>query len=98
MALVGRRDGRNFGHGTVKARCDRWQVFVKWCHSEEGPDINYARQVLADFGGYLREVVRLNREAQHVGRINIQGSTKEGRAGASGPRWITVKRPYSRCP
>lgn len=58
MALVGKRDGRNFGYGrqlsyagpqalkdmfggghygTVKAHCDRWQAFVKWCRSEEGP-------------------------------------------------------------
>ncbi|TFA88483.1 hypothetical protein F473_02839 [Pseudomonas sp. URIL14HWK12:I1] len=58
MALVGRRDGRNFGYGrqlsyagpqalkdmfggghygTVKAHCDRWQAFVKWCRSERGP-------------------------------------------------------------
>ena len=57
MALVGRRDGRNFGYGrqlsyagrqalkdmfggghygTVKAHCDRWQAFVKWCRSEQG--------------------------------------------------------------
>lgn len=26
------------GHyGTVKAHCDRWQAFVKWCRSERGP-------------------------------------------------------------
>ncbi len=56
MALVGRRDGRNFGYGrqlsyagpqalkdmfgcghygTVKAHCDRWQAFVRWCRSEQ---------------------------------------------------------------
>ncbi|WP_145280341.1 integrase domain-containing protein [Pseudomonas sp. URMO17WK12:I11] len=82
MALVGRRDGRNFGYGrqlsyagpqalkdmfggghygTVKAHCDRWQAFVKWCRSEQGPGINDARQidrkVLADYAAYLREVV-----------------------------------------
>lgn len=83
MALVGRRDGRNFGYGrqlsyagtkalkdmfsgghygTVKAHCDRWQAFVKWCRSEHGPGINDARQidrkVLADYAAYLRDVVR----------------------------------------
>ena len=82
MALVGRRDGRNFGYGrqlsyagpqalkdmfggghygTVKAHCDRWQAFVRWCRSEQGPGINDARQidrrVLADYAAYLREVV-----------------------------------------
>ncbi|MPS98029.1 MAG: integrase [Pseudomonas sp.] len=83
MALVGRRDGRNFGYGrqlsyagpqalkdmfggghygTVKAHCDRWQAFVRWCRSEQGPGINDARQidrkVLADYAAYLRDVVR----------------------------------------
>ena len=212
MALVGRRDGRNFGYGrqlsyagpqalkdmfggghygTVKAHCDRWRAFVKWCRSEQGPGINDARQidrkVLADYADYLREVVRrggltistaqnrlstvnrtmaalrgdqyvklpspskalgmqrtgirhsvpqgqdreqvrqivgalchhhqlraaailllaratgmrlreailadlprLNREANDLGRINIQDGTKGGRAGASAPRWIEV--------
>ncbi len=81
MALVGRRDGRNFGYGrqlsyagpqalkdmfggdhygTVKAHCDRWLAFVKWCRSEQGPGINDARQidrkVLADYAAYLRDV------------------------------------------
>jgi len=83
MALVGRRDGRNFGYGrqlsyagpqalkdrfggghygTVKAHCDRWQAFVRWCRSEQGPGINDARQVdrkvLADYAAYLSDVVR----------------------------------------
>ncbi|UVH49578.1 integrase domain-containing protein [Pseudomonas sp. CBSPBW29] len=83
MALVGRRDGRNFGYGrqlsyagpqalkdmfgcghygTVKAHCDRWLAFVKWCRSEQGPGINDARQidrkVLADYAAYLHDVVR----------------------------------------
>ncbi|POF90907.1 integrase domain-containing protein [Pseudomonas putida] len=212
MALVGRRDGRNFGYGrqlsyagpqalkdtfggghygTVKAHCDRWQAFVKWCRSEQGPGINDARQinrkVLADYAAYLRDAVgrgalaittaqnrlssvnrtmaalrgdqcvklpspskalgmqrsgvrhaipqgqdheqvkqiidalcrhhqrraaaivllaratgmrlreailadlpRLSREANGLGKINIQDGTKGGRAGASAPRWITV--------
>ncbi|MEA5672240.1 integrase domain-containing protein [Pseudomonas sp. MH2] len=52
------------GHyGTVKAHCDRWQVFVKWCRSEQGPGINYARRidrkVLADYAAYLRDMVKL---------------------------------------
>jgi len=82
MALVGKRDGRNFGYGrqlsyagpqalkdmfggghygTVRAHCDRWQAFVKWCRSEQGPGINDARQidrkVLADYAAYLRDAV-----------------------------------------
>ncbi|KAF6688932.1 integrase domain-containing protein [Pseudomonas sp. EKM23D] len=50
------------GHyGTVKAHCDRWQAFVKWCRSKQGPGINDARQVnrkvLADYAAYLRDAV-----------------------------------------
>ena len=41
--------------------CDRWQAFVKWCRSEQGPGINDARQinrkVLADYAAYLRDLV-----------------------------------------
>lgn len=212
MALVGRRDGRNFGYGrqlsyagpqalkdifggghygTVKAHSDRWQAFVRWCRSEDGPGINDARQIdqqtLLEYAGYLRQQVdqgaigiataqnrlssvnrtmaalrgdqyvkvvspskalgmrrisvrqsvpqgqdrehvkrivdvllehqmqraaaivhlvraagmrlreailadlpRLQREAEQLGRINIQDGTKGGRSGASAPRWITV--------
>ncbi|MGE8048402.1 integrase domain-containing protein [Pseudomonas monteilii] len=95
MAMVGRRDGRNFGYGrqlsyagpqalkdkfggghygTVKAHCDRWQAFVRWCRSEQGPGINDARQidrkVLADYAAYLRDV---------VGRGDLAVSTAQNR-------------------
>ncbi|MBX8536023.1 integrase domain-containing protein [Pseudomonas cichorii] len=95
MALVGKRDGRNFGygrqlsyarpqalkdmfggghHGTVKAHGDRWQAFVKWCRSEQGPGINDARQidrkVLADYAAYLRNM---------VGRGDLAVSTAQNR-------------------
>ena len=82
MALVGRRNGRNFGwgrqlsyagpqalrdmfggghYGTVKAHSDRWQAFVRWCRSEDGPGFNDSRkidrQTLLDYAGYLRQQV-----------------------------------------
>ena len=82
MALVGKRDGRNFGYGrqlsyagpqalrdffggghyaTVKAHSDRWQAFVRWCRSQEGPGLNDARQInwqtLLDYAGHLRQQV-----------------------------------------
>lgn len=82
MALVGRRDGRNFGYGrqlsyagpqalkdlfggghygTVKAHSDRWQAFVRWCRSEDGPGFNDARQIdrqtLLDYAEHLRQEV-----------------------------------------
>jgi len=210
MALVGRRDSRNFGYGrqltyagrqaledlfadghfaTVKAHSDRWQAFVCWCRSEEGPGYNDARridrQTLQGYAAYLRQQVqqgelciataqnrlssvnrtlaalrgdqdvkiaspskalrqqrstvrtrapdgqdrhqlqrvikalseqqhervaaivmltrttgmrlreailadlpRLHREAERIGRINIQDGTKGGRSGASAPRWV----------
>ncbi|WP_368607871.1 integrase domain-containing protein [Pseudomonas fulva] len=210
MALVGRRDGRNFGYGrqlsyagrqaledlfagghfaTVKAHSDRWQAFVRWCRSEDGPGYNDARhidrQTLEDYVAYLRQQIqqgelriataqnrlssvnrtlaalrgnldvrivspsqalgqqrsivrtrapdgqdyqnvqrvaqvlaqqqhervaaivmlarttgmrlreailadlpRLHREAEYLGRINIQDGTKGGRSGASAPRWV----------
>ncbi len=186
------------GHyGTVRAHSDRWQAFVKWCRSEQGPGINDARQidrkVLADYAAYLRDIVkrgdlavstaqnrlssvnrtmealrgdqyvklpspskalgmqrtgvrqtvpqgqgreqvkqivdvlcrhhqlraaaivllaratgmrlreailadlpRLSREAEDLGRINIQDGTKGGRAGASAPRWIAVDHHFKR--
>ena len=212
MALVGRRDGRNFGYGrqlsyagpkalrdffggghyaTVKAHSDRWQAFVRWCRSEDGPGFNDARQIdrqtLLDYAEHLRQQVeqgaigiataqnrlssvnrtmaalrgdqsvkvpspsmavgmrrtsirrsvpqgqdheqvkrivdvlcehqmpraaaivqlaratgmrlreailadlpRLQREAEKLGKINIQEGTKGGRSGATAPRWITV--------
>ncbi|OZY59784.1 integrase [Pseudomonas lundensis] len=212
MALVGRRDGRNFGYGrqlsyagpqalrdlfagghfaTVKAHSDRWQAFVRWCRSEDGPGYNDARQIdrrtLQDYAAYLRQQIqqgelciataqnrlssvnrtlaalrcdhnvriaspsqalgqqrssvrtrapdgqdhqqvrrvlealceqhhervaaivllaratgmrlreailanlpRLQREAEHLGRINIQDGTKGGRSGACAPRWIVA--------
>lgn len=212
MALVGRRDGRNFGYGrqlsyagpqalkdlfggghygTVKAHSDRWQAFVHWCRSADGPGFNDARQIdrqtLLEYAGHLRHQVqqgtlsistaqnrlssvnrtmvalrgdsfvkvpspskalgiqrtsvrtlvpqgqdreqvkrivevlceqkqprvaaiallaretgmrlreailadlpRLQREAEQLGRINIQDGTKGGRSGASAPRWIKV--------
>ena len=212
MALVGRRDGRNFGYGrqlsyagpqalkdlfagghfaTVKAHSDRWQAFVRWCRSEDGPGYNDARQIdrrtLQGYAAYLcqqiqqgelciataqnrlssvnrtlaalrgdqnlrisspsqalgqkrstvrtrapdgqdhqqvqqliealgeqqhervativllarttgmrlREAIladlpRLQREAEHLGRINIQDGTKGGRSGASAPRWVVA--------
>lgn len=83
MALVGRRDGRNFGYGrqlsyagpqalkdmfagghfaTVKAHSDRWQAFVKWCRSTDGPGYNDARQIdrstLHSYVTHLRQQIQ----------------------------------------
>ncbi len=183
-----------FGDGhfaTVKAHGDRWQAFVQWCRSDEGPGLNDARQIdreiLMRYANHMRELVdqgnvgiataqnrlssvnrtmaalrgdqyvkipspskalglqrsgvrskapqgqdrvrveliaqalserqqsrvsaivllaretgmrlreailadlpRLQREAQQLGKINIQDGTKGGRSGASAPRWVAV--------
>ena len=179
------------GHyGTVKAHSDRWQAFVRWCRSDDGPGLNDARQIdrqiLSDYAAHLRHLVergdlaiataqnrlssvnrtmaalrgdqyvkvpspskalemqrttirttvprgqdrehvmrivdalreqhpraaaiaqlarttgmrlreailadlpRLQREAEHYDKINIQDGTKGGRGGATAPRWIIV--------
>ena len=38
----------------------------------------------------LADLPRLQRQAEQLGRINIQDDTKGGRSGASAPRWITA--------
>ncbi|MBI6925677.1 integrase domain-containing protein [Pseudomonas putida] len=85
------------GHyGTVKAHCDRWLAFVKWCRSEHGPGINDARQidrkVLADYAGYLRDA---------VGRGDLAVSTAQNRlssvnttmAALRGDQWVKLRSP-----
>src|SRR5690606_26053210 len=55
-----------FGAGryaTVKTHAERWQMFVQWCRSPAGPDINDARLIdrplLDNYAQYLREQVGL---------------------------------------
>ncbi|CAO3302611.1 MULTISPECIES: integrase domain-containing protein [unclassified Pseudomonas] len=117
MALVGRRDGRNFGYGrqlsyagpqalkdmfggghygTVKAHSDRWQAFVKWCRSVQGPGINDARQidrkVLADYAAYLRDVVRRGNLAVSTAQ-NRLSSVNRTMAALRGDQCVTVPSP-----
>ncbi|MGY2440726.1 integrase domain-containing protein [Pseudomonas sp. SDO52101_S400] len=117
MALVGRRDGRNFGYGrqlsyagpqalkdmfggghygTVKAHCDRWQAFVKWCRSDQGPGINDARQidrkVLADYAAYLRDVVRRGDLAVSTAQ-NRLSSVNRTMAALRGDQYVKLPSP-----
>ncbi len=83
-------------YGTIKAHCDRWQAFVKWCSSEQGPGINDARQidrkVLVDYAAYLRDV---------VGRGDLAVSTAQNRlsnvnrtmAALSGEQYVKFPSP-----
>jgi integrase len=117
MALVGGRDGRNFGYGrqlsyagpqalkdlfggghygTVKAHCDRWQAFVKWCRSDQGPGINDARQidrrVLMDYAAYLRDVVRRGDLAVSTAQ-NRLSSVNRTMAALRGDQYVKLPSP-----
>ncbi|MBK5003378.1 integrase [Pseudomonas sp. S31] len=117
MALVSRRDGRNFGYGrqlsyagpqalkdmfggghygTVKAHGDRWQAFVKWCRSEQGPGINDARQidrkVLADYAAYLRDMVKRDDLAVSTAQ-NRLSSVNRTMAALRGDQCVTLPSP-----
>jgi integrase len=117
MALVGRRDGRNFGYGrqlsyagpqalkdmfggghygTVKAHCDRWQAFVKWCRSEQGPGINEARQIdremLADYAAYLHDLVK-NGELAVSTAHNRLSSVNRTMAALRGDQYVKLPSP-----
>lgn len=117
MALVGIRNGRNFGYGrqlsyagpqalkdmfggghygTVKAHCDRWQAFVKWCRSEQGPGINDARQidrkVLADYAAYLRDIVKRGDLAVSTAQ-NRLSSVNRTMAALRGDQYVKLPSP-----
>ena len=117
MALVGRRDGRNFGYGrqlsyagpqalrdqfggghygTVKAHSDRWQAFVLWCRSDNGPGFNDARQIdrrtLLNYAGHLRQQV----EQGVIGIATAQNrlsSVNRTMAALRGDQYVKVPSP-----
>ncbi|WP_332847236.1 integrase domain-containing protein [Pseudomonas lactucae] len=117
MALVGRRDGRNFGYGrqlsyagpqalrdlfggghygTVKAHSDRWQAFVRWCRSEDGPGVNDARQIdrqtLLDYAGHLRQQVEQGELAIATAQ-NRLSSVNRTIAALRGDQYVKVPSP-----
>ena len=117
MALVGTRDGRNFGYGrqlsyagpqalkdlfggghygTVKAHRDRWQAFVRWCRSEDGPGCNDARQIdrqtLLDYAGHLRQQVEQGELAIATAQ-NRLSSVNRTMAALRGDQYVKVQSP-----
>ncbi|MNY20746.1 hypothetical protein D3C86_1542460 [compost metagenome] len=46
----------------------------------------------------LADLPRLQREAEQLGRINIQDGTKGGRSGASAPRWMSTSATHWHSP
>ena len=117
MALVGRRDGRNFGYGrqlsyagpqalkdlfggghygTVKAHSDRWQSFVRWCRSDDGPRLNDARQIdrqiLSDYAAHLRHLVERGDLAIATAQ-NRLSSVNRTMAALRGDQYVKVPSP-----
>lgn len=117
MALVGRRNGRNFGYGrqlsyagpqalkdlfgdghygTVKAHSDRWQAFVRWCRSEDGPGFNDARQIdrqtLLDYARHLRQQVEQGELAIATAQ-NRLSSVNRTMAALRGDQYVKVVSP-----
>lgn len=117
MALVGRRDGRNFGYGrqlsyagpqalkdmfsgghygTVKAHSDRWQAFVRWCRSDDGPGLKDARQIdrqiLSDYAAHLRHLVERG-DLSIATAQNRLSSVNRTMAALRGDQYVKVPRP-----
>ena len=117
MALVGRRDGRNFGwgrqlsyagpqalkdmfggghYGTVKAHGDRWQAFVRWCRSDDGPGFNDSRQIdrqtLLDYAGHLRQQVEQGAICIATAQ-NRLSSVNRNMAALRGDQYVKVPSP-----
>ena len=85
------------GHyGTVKAHADRWQAFVKWCRSEDGPGVNDARridrQVLADYAMFVRGQVERGELAVSTGQNRIS-SVNRTMAALRGDQYVKVPSP-----
>ncbi|MEX0167424.1 integrase domain-containing protein [Pseudomonas brassicacearum] len=117
MALVGKRDGRNFGYGrqlsyagpqalrdlfgggrygTIRAHSDRWQAFVRWCRSEDGPGLNDARQIgrqtLLDYAVHLRQQVEQGELAIATAQ-NQLSSVNRTMAALRGDQYVKVPSP-----
>ncbi|BBP62754.1 hypothetical protein PHLH5_02950 [Pseudomonas sp. Cab53] len=85
------------GHyGTVKAHSDRWQAFVRWCRSEDGPGFNDARQIdrqtLLDYAGHLRQQVEQSELAIATAQ-NRLSSVNRTMAALRGDQYVKVPSP-----
>ena len=88
-----------FGDGhfaTVKAHSDRWQAFVNWCRSEEGPRLNDARQIdreiLMRYAAYMRQQV----DQGSVGIATAQNrlsSVNRTMAALRGDQYVKISSP-----
>jgi len=85
------------GHyGTVKAHSDRWQAFVRWCRSEDGPGVNDARQIdrqtLRDYAGHLRQQVEQGELAIATAQ-NRLSSVNRTMAALRGDQYVKLPSP-----
>lgn len=88
-----------FGDGhfaTAKAHSDRWQVFVRWCRSDEGPRFNDARQIdreiLMRYAAHMREQV----DQGNVGIATAQNrlsSVNRTMAALRGDQYVKIPSP-----
>lgn len=88
-----------FGDGhfaTVKAHSDRWQAFVRWCRSEEGPRLNDARQIdreiLMRYAAYMRQQV----DQRNVGIATAQNrlsTVNRTMAALRGDQYVKIPSP-----
>jgi hypothetical protein len=91
------RDLFGGGHyGTVKAHSDRWQAFVRWCRSEDGPGFNDARQIdrqtLLDYAIHLRHQVEQGGLAIATAQ-NRLSSVNRTMAALRGDQYVKVPSP-----
>lgn len=91
------RDLFGGGHyGTVKAHSDRWQAFVRWCRSDDGPGFNDVRQIdrqtLLNYAGHLREQVEQGELAIATAQ-NRLSSVNRTMAALRGDQYVKVPSP-----
>jgi hypothetical protein len=83
-------------YGTVKAHSDRWQAFVRWCRSEDGPGFNDARQInwqtLLDYAGHLRQQIERGELAIATAQ-NRLSSVNRTMAALRGDQYVKVPSP-----
>ncbi|PJH85544.1 MULTISPECIES: integrase domain-containing protein [Pseudomonas] len=91
------RDLFGGGHyGTIKAHSDRWQAFVRWCRSQDGPGFNDARQIdrqtLQDYVGHLRKQIEQGELAIATAQ-NRLSSVNRTMAALRGDQYVKVSSP-----
>ncbi|KJZ50265.1 integrase domain-containing protein [Pseudomonas marginalis] len=91
------RDMFGGGHyGTVKAHSDRWQAFVRWCRSDDGPGLNDARQIdrqiLSDYAAHLHHLVERGDLAIATAQ-NRLSSVNRTMAALRGDQYVNVPSP-----